>query len=390
MRKHIIRTFTSVVLVVVLLLSVASISASAESTAYINTDGTIARSGPGTNYSVVAILNSGTKVTIVQTNENGWFKVLIGGNYAYIHCWNMTLEPYTITPASFAAYINRDGVAMRVAPNEAYAVLTTLNKGQVVLVVEEHSSGWCGVLLNGVPGYVYGSYVTPGYFVPPTITDVNYTAYVNTNGTNVRVAPNEAFASMASLPYGFEVTVIQEMSNGWCGVVSNGIPGFIYGSYLSKGPYMNSYDITITNTSYTGFINQDGTNIRVAPSTDYPSLLLLPRGFPVQVVGETSSGWCAVSLNGGLGWVYGAFVSTGTYTPEEIGIGIPLTKTAVNFTGVINQDRVDIRNYPSSVSASIGQVNAGTPVLVLEQYSNNWYGVVVNGYPGFVYSGYVS
>ena len=90
MRKNLFRTFSSVVLVVVLLFSVASISASADYAAFVNTDGTIARTGPGTGYAVYAVLNNGSKVTVLDMNSSGWCKVRIGGNYAYIHCWNLS------------------------------------------------------------------------------------------------------------------------------------------------------------------------------------------------------------------------------------------------------------------------------------------------------------
>ena len=107
MRKQLFRTFSSVVLVVVLLFSVASISASADYTAYVVSDGTIARTGPGTGYSIFVVLNSGTKVTVVEMNNStGWCKVRIGANTAYIHCWSLNPEPYKITPANFTAHIN--------------------------------------------------------------------------------------------------------------------------------------------------------------------------------------------------------------------------------------------------------------------------------------------
>lgn len=391
MRKHFFRTFSSLVLVVVLLFSVASISASAEYTAYVVSDGTIARTGPGTTYSIFVVLNSGTKVTVVEMNNStGWCKVRIGGNTAYIHCWSLNPEPYTITPANFTATINTNGVAMRIAPSNAYPALATLAKGQEVTVVEEHSSGWCGVLVNSIPGFVYGSYVTPDTYRPPTSNSVNYTAYVNTAGTAIRVGPDAAFASMMALPYGTEVNVIMELSNGWDGVLINGIPGFIYSSYLSNGQPMDSFNITLSAASGTGYINTEGTAFRVAPSTAAANMISLPKGTEVQLVSQTSNGWYGVTVNSIPGFVYGVYISTGTYTAEPEAKDVATSVVAANRTGTINTNMVPVHSMPGSGAPVINTVNAGTPVTVIGDYSNGYCQVMVNGVLGCIYGAYIS
>lgn len=391
MRKQLFRTFSSVVLVVVLLFSVASISASADYTAYVVSDGTIARTGPGTGYSIYVVLNSGTKVTVVEMNNStGWCKVRIGANTAYIHCWSLNPEPYKITPANFTAHINTDGVAMRVAPSNSYAAIATLGKGQEVTVVEEHSSGWCGVLVNSIPGFVYGSYVTPDVYRPPTSESVNYTAYVNTNGTSFRIGPDPAFASMLSLPTGTEVNVIQHLSNGWYGVLINGIPGFIYGSYLSNGQYIDSYNITLSADSGNGFINTEGAQFRVAPNTAAPSMIALPKGTELQIVSSTSNGWYGVTVNSIPGFVYGVYVSRGSYSPEPDPKDVAVTVVAMNQAGVVNTDYVPVHSMPGSGAPVIATVNSGTPVVIMGLYSNDYYAVMVNGVLGCIYKAYIS
>ena len=390
MRKNLFRTFSSVILVVVLLFSVASISASADYAAYVNTDGTIARTGPGTGYSVYAVLNNGSKVTVLDMNSSGWCKVRIGGNYAYIHCWNLTQESYKITPANFPAYINTNGTGFYLAPTTAIPAATTLAKGQKVTVIEEHSSGWCGVLVNSVPGFVYGSYVTPDTYRAPTSTNVSYTAYVNTTGTNIRIGPDSSFASMCTLPQGAEVTVVTELSNGWCGVYINGIPGFIYSTYLSNGQSINSLSVTLTDVNYPGYINTEGTAFRVAPSTYAVSMIALPKGTEVTVVNESSNGWLGVTINGIPGFVFGSYVTSGTNKLEPDPKTVASGYTMVNWSGYVNANNVELRAQPSSGSASIVSLTAGTPVSVVTEYTNGYLGVFVNGVPGFIYGAYVS
>lgn len=389
MRKKLFRSL-SIVLVVVMLLAASAFSASADYVAYVNTDGTVARSGAGPGYPIIAVLNNGTKVTVVAEYISGWSLVKVDNNPAYIQTIYISQAPLTITKTYFAAFINTDNVNVRCAPSTAYASIATLSKGKDVIVVEEMSSGWCGVLVDGLPGFVYGSYVTPGSYYIPTASSVNYTAFVNTNNVNIRVAPSSDYASFGKLPYGTEVTVVQEFTNGWCGVLLNGSPGFIYGSYLTKGNYIDAPVVSVTPVNYNGYINTTGANFRVAPNTAYASMMPLPRGLAVQVVEETSNGWCGVLINGIPGYVYGDYVSAGTYVEEPMGIDFAVTHNPVSYGAYINTPNVAFRYAPSTAYAVIAYLPANTPIIVVDELSNGWVGAVANGVPGFVYGPYVT
>ena len=390
MRKKLFRSL-SIVLVVVILMSAFAISASAEYIAYVNTDGTVARSGAGPGYPIIAVLNSGTKVTVAETYINGWDLVYIDGNPAYVEGLYISEAPLTITKTYFAAFVNTNNVNVRCAPSTAYATIATLPKGKDVIVVEEMSSGWCGVLVDGLPGFIYGAYVTPGsYYVPTVVNAVNYTAFVNTNGVNIRVAPSSDYPSMATLPFGTEVNVVQEYANGYFGVLLCGNPGFIYGSYLTPGNYYDAPVVSVTAVNYDGYINTTGAEFRVAPNTAYASMMPLPRGLAVKVVEETSNGWCGVWINGVPGYVYGAYVSAGTYVEEPMGIDVGITHNPVSYSATINTPSVAFRYAPSTAYAVIAYLPAGTPILVVDELSNGWIGAICNGVPGFVYGAYVT
>ncbi|MEE3405980.1 MAG: hypothetical protein VZR73_18060, partial [Acutalibacteraceae bacterium] len=125
-------------------------------------------------------------------------------------------------------------------------------------------------------------------------------------------------------------------------------------------------------------------------STYAASMIALPKGTELQVVSETSNGWCGVTINGIPGFVYGIYVSSGTYTPEPDPKDVASGYTMVSYSGVINSNNVELRSLPSSGSATIVTLTAGTPVSVVTEYSNGYYGVFVNGVPGFVFGSYVS
>ena len=390
MRKKLFRSL-SIVLVLVVLMSAFAIGASAEYVAYINTDGTVARSGAGPGYPIIAVLGSGTKVTVAETYINGWDLVYVDGNPAYIEAIYISEAPLTITKTYFAAFVNTNNVNVRCAPSVAYASIATLPKGKDVIVVEEMSNGWCGVLVDGFPGFIYGAYVTPGsYYVPTVVNTVNYTAFVNTNGVNIRVAPSSDYPSMLTLPYGTEVKVVQEYANGYFGVLLNGNPGFIYGSYLTPGNYYDAPVVSVTPVNYDAYINTTGAEFRVAPNTAYASMMPLPRGIAVKVVEETSNGWCGVLINSIPGYVYGAYVTPGTYVEEPAGIDVGITHSPVNYSAIINTPGVAFRYAPSTAYAVNAYLPLGTPIIVVDELSNGWVGAYCGGVPGFVYGAYVT
>ena len=50
----------------------------------------------------------------------------------------------------------------------------------------------------------------------------------------------------------WEVNVVQEYANGYFGVLLNGNPGFIYGSYLTPGNYYDAPVVSVTAVNYDG------------------------------------------------------------------------------------------------------------------------------------------
>ena len=96
-------------------------------------------------------------------------------------------------------------------------------------------------------------------------------------------------------------------------------------------------------------------------------MIALPKGTELTVVSETSNGWCGVTINGIPGFVYGAYVSSGTYVPEPDPKDVASGFTMVNYSGVINSNNVEMRSLPSSGAATIVTLTAGTPVTVVTE-----------------------
>ena len=117
------------------------------------------RSGPGTNYSILGVYNTGTEMTI--TGESGnWYKVSYGGKDGYVSKDYMTTtKPSSGGSTSQTGYIKGNDVRLRSGAGTSYSILGTYNNG-TPLTITGTSGDWTAVTINGVKGYVNSAYVS--------------------------------------------------------------------------------------------------------------------------------------------------------------------------------------------------------------------------------------
>lgn len=307
--------------------------------AYINTDNVNFRMAPSTSYASLGVLSKGTAVTLVRYVANGWYEIRINNFPGYVFGDYITKGAYTATTelitvkndysgAPLAAYINTASVVIRSSPSSNSTALTTMQKGYPISVVAEYSNDWYGITyknLNGseFSGYVYGPYVTIGDYMYDTVysitrTPVDYYGYVNKSNTPMRVAPDDSYAVITTLPIGIAFHIVTEISNGWLEVISgNGVNGYIYGPYITVGTYSGDPVATdkpaeivpISFVAYNGTVNTDNVPFSVYPANGYAIMAYIPAGTPVQVTITYNNGWCEAYINGNRGYIYSSYVS---------------------------------------------------------------------------------
>ncbi|MGN0537912.1 MAG: SH3 domain-containing protein [Acutalibacteraceae bacterium] len=110
------------------------------------------RKGAGTNYGVVEVLNNNTKVTVLDTSNNAWFKVMLNNG---------------TTGYCSADYLNISGKAvvstalnLRKGAGTGYSSITVMPKGTAVTILST-SGSWARVKTSdGVIGYCAVEYLT--------------------------------------------------------------------------------------------------------------------------------------------------------------------------------------------------------------------------------------
>ena len=196
------------------------------------------RTGAGTNYSSMGILDKGVKVSYISESGN-WTKVEYDSKTSYICSDYLEKGESNATPTSTMYTTPEIGLNLRKGPGTSYSVIRTLSKGTAV-TVHSSSNGWSKISVNGVEGYVSTSFLsstnpsTNSSTSNETTSTPTTTMYVTPDaGLNLRKGAGTSYSVIKTLSKGTAVTV-HSSNNGWSNVSANGVEGYVSTSYLSS------------------------------------------------------------------------------------------------------------------------------------------------------------
>ena len=209
------------------------------------------RTGAGTNYSSMGVLDTGVKVTYISESGN-WTKVQYNSKTGYICSDYLKKESSTSTTTNTMYVTASAGLNLRKGPSTSYAVIKTLSKGTEVTVVSS-SNGWSKVNVGGVSGYVSSDYLSStkpstGSSSSNESTSNSTSTMYTTDRLNLRKGAGTSSSVITTLDKGVAVTV-HSSSNGWSKVSVNGMTGYVSSSYLSSTKPSNSSSSTDSSTS---------------------------------------------------------------------------------------------------------------------------------------------
>ena len=209
------------------------------------------RTGAGTNYSSMGVLDTGVKVTYISESGN-WTKVQYNSKTGYICSDYLKKESSTSTTTKTMYVTASAGLNLRKGPSTSYAVIKTLSKGTEVTVVSS-SNGWSKVNVGGVSGYVSSDYLSStkpstGSSSSNESTSNSTSTMYTTDRLNLRKGAGTSYSVITTLDKGVAVTV-HSSSNGWSKVSVNGMTGYVSSSYLSSTKPSNSSSSTDSSTS---------------------------------------------------------------------------------------------------------------------------------------------
>ena len=235
-----------------LAVSISSIEASAMEKATVNTNALNIRSGPSTSYQVITKAYKGENVEILQSSD-GWHKVKLSNGTTGWACGqyistgqssNSTTNQGTKATITASPRLN-----VRSGAGTSYSVISKVNYGESVQIIEKNN-GWYKIKLsNGTIGWGSSEYITQGNDQSSNNSSSNNN---NNNGNtsnstsvagqrgkilasprlNIRSGAGTSYSVIAKVEYKAVVDLL-EKNNGWYKVkLSNGTVGWGSSQYI--------------------------------------------------------------------------------------------------------------------------------------------------------------
>ena len=392
-------------------------STTTESTAYIyaaNGKPVRMRSGPSTDYGVVASYSVGTQVKVLISGAD-WSKIRVGTRTGYI--MSKFLSVTNITPStpssSYTAYVtasNGKPVRMRSGPSTDYGVVASYSVGTQVKVLIS-GADWSKIRVGTRTGYIMSKFLSVTNITPSTPSS-SYTAYVTaSNGKPVRMRTGAGtnYSVISTYSVGTQVTVL-EYGKTWCRIRVNGYTGYMMTKFLTTTqPTIISSAALNKNTVWPGetlTVTTNPANISVSyewlndvgarlgtGSTYTVKTSDTGRRIRVRVTGKNGttgsvvSGWAAVQGNGTVGTVYQLKALTLNTTNAVVGTTLTATIAPSGATANIYW-YLDNGTYLGYGSSYTVQPNAlGRRIFAYAEGTNSTTGTATSAYTDTVTAG---
>jgi len=241
----------------------------------INTDYVCLRSGPSSQFSILAKYNRGKELTITGAPEGSWTPCTIDNKSGYIYTQYITLREtysaavasqgtasgnlystvYVSTPApssstatastlvatkpSGNAYITGNNVRFRSGPSMSSAILGEFFYGNSVTITGT-SGDWTAVSANGKDGYVYSKYVTAGSYQAstPVVNSIKTTTGAGT-GSAVSVPNTGSVTGQQIANFALQFAGYRYTWGGKSPETGFDCSGFVYYVYSQFGYTLN-------------------------------------------------------------------------------------------------------------------------------------------------------
>lgn len=219
--------------------------------------------------------------------------------------------------------------------------------------------------------------LTAGLLLTACLTTPTFalTGVVDTEGSTLRVRKTASTnaAILATLPHGKQVEIVDTSTDGWYGITSGSLSGYVSASYIQLVESIESAAPASTAASEEAErvyvkVTADALNVRTGPSTDHDVVDELAAGKVVEVIADLD-GWYQITG----GFIDAAYTEAATAADAAEALYIRVVQGPLN-----------IRSGPGTGYSKVGSLGKGRCVKVLS-VQNGWY--QING--GYVSAAYV-
>jgi len=391
------------------------------------------RSGPGTEYTIIATVTQGNVVTLLGRNSDstwayiqtataviGWINA--GSDYITPSVAISSLPLVTLatatptatgvptstpTPTATAttisgayATIATGALNVRSGPSLAYSAVTAVYQGNVVsLIGRNANSTWAKIRLsNGTEGWVNAAstYITPNVAISslPVVTTPNEpassaTALVATGALNVRSGPGVTYSVVTVASQGQTVQMLGRNANSsWVKIrLSNGSEGWVNASLLTPSVAINSLpfaDSPAPPEPPVPVAPGAVLSLRSGPGFNYPVTGSVYQGLQVSAIGRNAANtWLKVRLSDGQeGWIGVQYVQlsipignlpildgTSVSPTSTPAPGATATPPATTYWATVNTGAANVRSGPGVGYGIVTVTTQGQYVSLLARNS---------------------
>ena len=426
------KTLILIMMTAMLLLSacIAQVASAELGTAIVNNpnpqDRLNLRTKPSTEAISLGKYYTGTEVTLMSSESNGWYKVKIGSLEGYMQSGYLTIagsaQVVSAQPVVTISNTGETGLNLRSAQSASSASYGLYSNGTQVTVLGI-SETWAHVQIDGQIGFMLLSGLTPRLQFGSTEViseNVPGIAYVHNpnpqDRLNLRTRPNGDAPSLGKYYNGTSVTLLSSENNGWYKVKIGTLEGYMQSQYLNLNGTLTSAQPVVTVSNKEG----TGLNLRSEQSTSSASLGLYKNGTQVVVLGLSES-WCHVVVDGKTGFMLLSGLSprlqfdlteseSGNLSGNSSGstsgnmggswngpVGVHRTTEwplKINdYLAAVNNpnpaDRLNLRSAPTENAASLGKYYNGVRVIIEGDISSEWTPVSIGNLHGYMKTEYL-
>lgn len=302
------------------------------------------RSGPGTDYDVLAEIPKGTRI-VVTAQEGQWCAVRWGGLSGYVMTKYLSFDLPTTEPV-----VTPQPTATPVVTPEPTATTTPAPTEAPEALEDSMSTG-------------------------------AYTAWVTAQNAPMRQTAGTEAAIVAYVTWGTSVTVLGQES-GWCLIRIGQQTGYVLAEQLAceqpNAPLGQKYVST----------QSDSLAMREQPDSSAAIVKWLPRGALVTVLAEQGT-WSYVSYGGQEGYCAAQYLSDNAPGPVVLAADTPILDVtladAPGWTAVVKENDAQeevLRQWCSLNAPEASAVKSGETVEVLQK-GNIWCKVRYEGKEGY-------
>ena len=233
--------------------------------------------GPYSYATVVTSINSGATVEILDKSIPGWYYIRYNGQKGYVPSQYISING-VITETG----ITTSNINLTIGPFSYATVVTSVSKGDYVEILDKSISGWYYVRYNNKKGYI-----------PVQSVSINSSeAGKTTHNLNLTVGPFSYATVVTSINKGDIVEILDKGFSGWYYVRYNGQKGYIPSQYTSINGYIAQVGVTSSKL-----------NLTIGPFSYATIVTSVSKGDYVEILDKGISGWYYVSYNGKRGYL---------------------------------------------------------------------------------------